>query len=153
VVFAAAVITGVLVVVSVFVRRRGASAELRKQLAWLGYVGPFVVVPIVALLPHGFATNGNANPVVGALFWTFLLVIPTVGIPLACAVAVLKYRLLRGISGHALVLLRRCADNRDRPAGVARPGQPDDRPGAAIYQCLFSQSARIGVPAMSKSSR
>jgi hypothetical protein len=93
VVFAVAVITGVLVVVSVFVRRRGASAELRKQLAWLGYVGALVTVPVVALLPYGFATNGNANPVVGALFWTFLLVIPTVGIPLACAVAVLKYRL------------------------------------------------------------
>src|SRR5271165_6806503 len=69
---APAVITGVLVVVSVFVRRRGASAELRKQLAWLGYVGALVAV---------------------ALFWTFLLVISTVGIPLACTVAVLKYRL------------------------------------------------------------
>ena len=93
VVFAVAVITGVLVVVSVFVRRRGASAELRKQLAWLGYVGALVAVPVVAFLPYGFATNGNVNPVAGALFWTFLLVIPTVGVPLACAVAVLKYRL------------------------------------------------------------
>ena len=93
VVFAVAVITGVLVVVSVFVRRRGASAELRKQLAWLGYVGALVAVPVVAFLPYGFATNGNVNAVAGALFWAFLLVIPTVGIPLACAVAVLKYRL------------------------------------------------------------
>ena len=92
-IFALAVITGVLVVVSVFVRRRGASAELRKQLAWLGYVGALVAVPVVAFLPYGFATNGNVNPVAGALFWTFLLVIPTVGIPLACTVAVLKYRL------------------------------------------------------------
>ena len=90
---APAVITGVLVVVSVFVRRRGASAELRKQLAWLGYVGALVAVAVVAFLPYGFATNGNVNPVAGALFWTFLLVISTVGIPLACAVAVLKYRL------------------------------------------------------------
>ena len=93
VVFAVAVITGVLVVVSVFVRQFGASAELRKQLAWLGYVGALVAVPVVAFLPYGFATNGNVNPVAGALFWTFLLVIPTVGVPLACAVAVLKYRL------------------------------------------------------------
>ena len=93
VVFAVAVITGVLVVVSVFVRQFGASAELRKQLAWLGYVGALVAVPVVAFLPYGFATNGNVNPVAGALFWTFLLVIPTIGVPLACAVAVLKYRL------------------------------------------------------------
>ncbi len=92
-IFAVALITGVLVVVSVFVRRRGASAELRKQLAWLGYLGALVAVPVVAFLPYGFATNGNVNPVAGALFWAFLLVIPTAGIPLACAVAVLKYRL------------------------------------------------------------
>jgi hypothetical protein len=90
---APAVITGVLVVVSVFVRRRGASAELRKQLAWLGYVGVLVAVPVLAFLPYGFAVHGKVNPVAGALFWAFLLVIPTVGIPLACAVAVLKYRL------------------------------------------------------------
>jgi hypothetical protein len=93
VLFPLALITGVLVVVSVFVRRRGASAELRKQLAWLGYVGVLVAVPVVAFLPYGFAANGNVNPVAGALFWAFLLVIPTVGVPLACAVAVLKYRL------------------------------------------------------------
>jgi hypothetical protein len=93
VVFAVAVITGVLVVVSVFVRRRGASAEVRKQLAWLGYVGALVAVPVAAFLPYGFAANGNVNAVVGGLFWAFLLVIPTIGIPLACAVAVLKYRL------------------------------------------------------------
>jgi hypothetical protein len=92
-VFALAVITGVLVVVSVFVRRRGASAELRKQLAWLGYLGALVAVAIAAFLPYGLATNGNVNPALGALFWTFLLVVPAVGIPLACAVAVLKYRL------------------------------------------------------------
>ena len=34
-----ALISGVLSVASVFVRRRGASAELRMHLAWLGYVG------------------------------------------------------------------------------------------------------------------
>jgi hypothetical protein len=93
VVFALAVITGVLVVVSVFVRRRGASAELRKQLAWLGYLGVLVAVAVAAFLPYGLATNGNVNPALGALFWTFLLVVPAVGIPLACAVAVLKYGL------------------------------------------------------------
>ncbi len=93
VLFPLALITGVLVVVSVFVRRRGASGERRKQLAWLGYVGVLVAVPVVAFLPYGFAVNGNVNPVAGALFWAFLLVIPTVGVPLACAVAVLKYRL------------------------------------------------------------
>ena len=39
VIFVLAIVTGILVVASVFVRRRGAGPELRKQLAWLGYVG------------------------------------------------------------------------------------------------------------------
>ena len=38
-IFVLAVVTGLLVVASVFVRRRGASTERRQQLAWLGYVG------------------------------------------------------------------------------------------------------------------
>jgi hypothetical protein len=42
--FALAVVMLVLVVVSVFVRRRGANAELRQQLAWLGYVGVLTIV-------------------------------------------------------------------------------------------------------------
>ena len=38
-IFVLALVTGLLVVASVFVRRRGASPERRQQLAWLGYVG------------------------------------------------------------------------------------------------------------------
>src|SRR6185437_7985272 len=44
-----AFVTGLLVVASVFVRRRGASPERRQQLAWLGYVGVMTVVWIVLL--------------------------------------------------------------------------------------------------------
>jgi hypothetical protein len=85
--------TGGLVVASVFARRRGASAELRKQLAWLGYVGLLIAVPAAVFLPYGLITNGHVNLVLGTLFWGLILIGPTVGIPLACAVAVLKYRL------------------------------------------------------------
>jgi len=46
-----------------------------------------------AFLPYGLITNGQVDLAVGALFWGFILIAPTVGIPLACAVAVLKYRL------------------------------------------------------------
>jgi hypothetical protein len=56
-----------------FVRRRGASAELRKQLAWLGYVGLFVAVPVVPFIGYGVFTHGNVNEVAGVLFWTFIL--------------------------------------------------------------------------------
>jgi hypothetical protein len=86
-------VTLVLVVASVFARRRAASAELRKQLAWLGYVGWLIVVSVVAFFSYVVITHGRVNSLAGALFWAFLLVGPAIGIPLACAVAVLKYRL------------------------------------------------------------
>jgi hypothetical protein len=60
---------------------------------------------------------------------------------------------------------RRCAGSCDRSAGaahrarlIAGAGMPD-RPrrvlalAVAAYQCLFSQSARIGAPVMSKRSK
>ena len=83
----------VLVVASVFARRRGAGAELRQQLAWLGYVGVLtVVVPGALIIGDGLFTHGRSG-LLGGLFWGTLIIIPMVGIPLACAVAVLKYRL------------------------------------------------------------
>jgi hypothetical protein len=92
VIFVLALVTGVLSVVSVLIRRRGASAELRQQLAWLGYVGVMTAVWAVVLLIYLVATNG-ANGWLGTLTWAFLVLTPVVGIPIACAVAVLKYRL------------------------------------------------------------
>ena len=47
---AAAIVVGVLVVASVFVRRRGASPERRKQLDWLGYVGAVALFWVVLLV-------------------------------------------------------------------------------------------------------
>ena len=87
------VAAGVLVVASVFVRRRGASAERRKQLAWLGYVGLMTVIWAAALVVAGVAAPGASNGSLGTLLWSFLVCTPVAGVPLACAVAVLKYRL------------------------------------------------------------
>jgi hypothetical protein len=84
--------TGVLAVVSVFVRRHGASAELRKQLAWLGYVGLMTAMWAAVLTVFALAAHG-ANGWLGTLMWDFLVLTPVAGIPLACAVAVLKYGL------------------------------------------------------------
>ena len=81
--------TAALVVASVFVRRRGASTELRKQ---LGLVSA-IAVPVAVFILYGLLTHGNVPSVAGVLFWTFVLLTPTVGIPIACMVAVLKYRL------------------------------------------------------------
>ena len=91
--FVLGVAAGVLVVASVFVRRRGASAERRKQLAWLGYVGLMTVMWAAVLVVAAFAAPGASNGSLGTLLWSFLVCTPVAGVPLACAVAVLKYRL------------------------------------------------------------
>ena len=92
-IFVLAVVTGLLVVASVFVRRRGASTERRQQLAWLGYVGLLTVVWIVLMTLANFLLRGRANGVVTAVFWSLMFLTPVAGIPVACVVAVLKYRL------------------------------------------------------------
>jgi hypothetical protein len=92
-IFVLAVVTCLLVIASVFVRRRGASTERRQQLAWLGYVGLLTVVWIVLLGLSSLLVRGQANGPVTAVFWSLMFLTPVAGIPLACVVAVLKYRL------------------------------------------------------------
>jgi hypothetical protein len=82
-----------LVLASVFVRRRGASPERRQQLAWLGYVGVLTVVWFVLLFLADLLVRGPDNDVVTAVFWSLMFLTPVAGIPVACVVAVLKYRL------------------------------------------------------------
>ena len=91
VIVAIALATAVLAVASVFVRRRGASAELRQQLAWLGYVGALTAVLFVLGGVGSLVAPSNAP--LADLLWVLLVLTPFVGVPLACAVAVLKYRL------------------------------------------------------------
>ena len=79
-------------VASVFVRRRGAGPERRKQLAWLGYVGIVTVFWILLLAP-GAAIDPGAHDSLGTVLWVVMILTPVVGIPVACVVAVLKYRL------------------------------------------------------------
>ena len=93
VIFALALVTVIAVVASVFARRRGASPERRQQLAWLGYIGALTVVWIGSLALAGWLAPGPANGWLGGLIWGLIVLTPVVGIPLACVVAVLKYRL------------------------------------------------------------
>jgi len=84
----------VLVVVSVFVRRRGASFVLRQQLAWLAYVAVLTVILFVLLMAAWLWGPGRPGSELALnLVWALVWLTPVVGIPVACAVAVLKYRL------------------------------------------------------------
>jgi hypothetical protein len=89
-IFLLAVISALLAIASVLARRRGASPELRRQLAWLGYVGVltafWALTAVIAALMH-------ADGWPATLAWILMVLTPVLGIPLACAVAVLKYRL------------------------------------------------------------
>jgi len=87
-----AIITVIAVVASVFARRRGAGPERRQQLAWLGYVGALTVAWIL-LLGLISILKPALNSWLGALLWGLVVVTPVAGIPVACVVAVLKYRL------------------------------------------------------------
>jgi hypothetical protein len=93
VLFVLGLVTGVLVVASVFVRRRGASTERRKQLAWLGYVGLLTVLWAAAMIVGSVAAPGAFNSWLSPLLWALLVCTPVAGVPLACAMAILKYRL------------------------------------------------------------
>ena len=77
---------------SVFVRRRGAAPNGGEP-AWLGYVGVMTVVWFVLLSWLACSYGGPDNDMVTALFWGLMFLTPVAGIPVACVVAVLKYRL------------------------------------------------------------
>ena len=74
---------------------RGAAAltaERRKQLQWLGYVGA-LTLGLIAVLLLGVIFGGNGPQWIGNLLWILCVLTPVTGIPAACVVAVLRYRL------------------------------------------------------------
>jgi hypothetical protein len=167
-------IAAVLALVSVFIRRRGASAELRQQLAWLAYVGALTAAFAVVMAGYSLVTGGDTW--VGSVLFILTFGTPIFGIPLACAVAVLRYRLydLDIVSGRPWSprWWRRCSQlstcwswrrrRGDRAAGrqpahvrgssaggraaAARPhpGRPAGRPAGLRHACHTLRGA-VGI--------
>jgi signal transduction histidine kinase len=75
-------------IVQLFLRRRRGTPELRRQLAWLGYVAVIALGVFVLAIPFG-----NSNGLLGTLLWSALFIDILLGIPVACGIAVLRYRL------------------------------------------------------------
>jgi signal transduction histidine kinase len=86
------VITAGLTLASVFVRRRGASAELRQQLAWLAYVGVLTAAFAVVMIVYS-RVSGGGDTWIGTILFVLVFGTPIFGIPMASAVAVLRYHL------------------------------------------------------------
>lgn len=76
---------------AIIVRYRGASSDVRQQIRWLRFVGVAFLIELAANIVAGIATGGDN--LIGNLLFMSMFVTLAVGIPVACGVAILKYRL------------------------------------------------------------
>jgi hypothetical protein len=72
------------------VRYRGAPAETRQQIRWLRLVGVTFLITLALTIVSGAA---GASDVVGNVLFTLMFATLALGIPVACGIAILKYRL------------------------------------------------------------
>jgi signal transduction histidine kinase len=79
-------------VVSLFVRRRRATSEERRQIRWLAAVGGAALGWIVLMLPV-MLLAGSDGPA-GAVFWIVITPLVALGPPVAIGIGIVKYRAL-----------------------------------------------------------
>jgi signal transduction histidine kinase len=84
-------LAGILAVVSVVVRFRRAGGEERQQLRWIAWAAGLIIGCVVALVVAG--TVFSDHPGVFELAFLALITSVLVGLPVATAIAVLRYRL------------------------------------------------------------
>ncbi|HEY7763257.1 MAG TPA: histidine kinase [Actinomycetota bacterium] len=89
-------VSGFVALASLIVRARSAGPEERQQIRWLGAVGKIGGVLLILTIVAGF-TGGNRETgftaVAANILMVLLVVTVVVGIPLATAVAIFRYRL------------------------------------------------------------
>jgi signal transduction histidine kinase len=86
---AAAILAGI----AIAVRYLGASPDVRQQIRWLRFVGVAFLIELAASIIGGAVAGGDAGNVVGDLLFMAGFITLAVGIPVACGVAIMKYRL------------------------------------------------------------
>jgi signal transduction histidine kinase len=86
----ALLLSAVLAGAAVVVRYRGAAAETRQQIRWLALVGETFLLTLALMIVTGV---GGAPEIVANTLFTVLFATLALGIPIACGIAILKYRL------------------------------------------------------------
>jgi signal transduction histidine kinase len=87
----ASVVVAILTGIALAVRYRGASPDVRQQIRWLRFVAVAFLIEFVLNGVADGVTGGN--DLVGNLFFFAMFITLAVGIPVACGVAILRYRL------------------------------------------------------------
>jgi signal transduction histidine kinase len=85
-----AVVSAIACAISIVVRFRRSSGDERQQIRWLAYVGTAAMFFIVSMIATGLVFGeGPAND----LAWLGFFLTISFGIPAACGIAILRYRL------------------------------------------------------------
>src|SRR6476646_9447762 len=80
---------------AIVVRYRGATGEVRQQIRWLAFVGVlFTVELVVGIVVVSLAGDSTQlGDLLGSIFFAVWFLTLVGGIPIACGIAILKYRL------------------------------------------------------------
>jgi len=79
--------------VGLIVRYRRASPEVRQQIRWLALVGASFLTVLVVGIVLDMVMPGLSDGPVGTMLFVIAFTILVIGIPAACGIAILKYRL------------------------------------------------------------
>jgi signal transduction histidine kinase len=86
-----AMVSAIACFVGLVLRFRRSRGEERQQLRWLAYVGAFSLVMFLAIFASEPLLGGNST--FEDILWSLFVASLMVGIPAACGIAILKYRL------------------------------------------------------------
>jgi len=79
--------------VGLIVRYRRAASEVRQQIRWLALVGGAFLLVLVGGILLNVVFPGISDGAVGTVLFVIAFTILVIGIPVACGIAILKYRL------------------------------------------------------------
>ena len=150
-----AVVSAILSAVSLFVRYRRSRGEERQQIRWLAYVGLVTVFCFFLAFAGNIGVKANESTTIGDLTWLLFILALALGIPVATAVAVLKYPGcndldlvvkktavftivalfltglyllglgLAALSGLGAIFAAACSSSRSTPSGIGRASLAD----------------------------